>query len=228
MNLLVLLPFYAIYVPASVYFKSFHTYPTWIFGILISIAHYILLRKRTSIQFYFAFSVIITLLTLSLFLPNYYSYIDAQKNPEYYSLDKVDIKDSAGKVIPISEFKGKVVLLDIWNTACIPCIENFPKLERLYHQVGIDSNVVIGTLNIPIERENDMALANNYTHKYTFRKFYLKDMEAANSFGIKTVPLVLIFDKGLRCRFAGSLNYGTEVFIGNSEKIINNLKSELE
>jgi thiol-disulfide isomerase/thioredoxin len=33
--------------------------------------------------------------------------------------------------IKLSDFRGKVLLLDFWETTCAPCIRNFPKLDSL-------------------------------------------------------------------------------------------------
>src|SRR5258705_5959636 len=38
------------------------------------------------------------------------------------------------KKAKLSDFKGKLVILDIWSVGCISCIESFPKLEALQKQ----------------------------------------------------------------------------------------------
>ncbi len=51
---------------------------------------------------------------------------------------------STGTPLKIADFKGKVVLLDFWNTNCPPCIAMFPKLMSLhdrYHKSGL---IIIG------------------------------------------------------------------------------------
>lgn len=223
-NLFVLLPFYIIYIPASLYFKSYYTYPIWMFGILISFLAYILLYKKKSFFFYALICVSVLTMILIFFFPNYYSFLNAQKYLNNYVLDKFDIYDFGGKKIPLNNFRRKVVLFDIWHTSCAPCIENFPKLENLLLRFGSDTNVIIAVLNIPIERENDRSLANQYTEKYNFKKYYFKNYAVANAIGIKTVPFVLIFDGNNKCKYAGSLNYGNNIFIGNVEKMIGNLQ----
>jgi thiol-disulfide isomerase/thioredoxin len=43
----------------------------------------------------------------------------------------------------ISDFKGKLVLIDFWNQACIPCIQAFPKLDSLQKQFKDDIQIVL-------------------------------------------------------------------------------------
>jgi thiol-disulfide isomerase/thioredoxin len=45
-------------------------------------------------------------------------------------------EDDAGRKRKLSEFRNKVVLLNIWATWCAPCREEMPALDRLHHQLG--------------------------------------------------------------------------------------------
>ncbi len=41
------------------------------------------------------------------------------------------ITDLEGKELTLDAFKGKVVVLNLWATWCVPCIKEMPSLERL-------------------------------------------------------------------------------------------------
>jgi peroxiredoxin len=50
------------------------------------------------------------------------------------------MKDMSGKNVRLSDFKGKVILLDFWATWCVPCkfeIPGFVELQRKYGQDGL-------------------------------------------------------------------------------------------
>ena len=39
--------------------------------------------------------------------------------------------DKDGKMVSLSDFKGKVVLVDVWATWCSPCRKELPYLKKL-------------------------------------------------------------------------------------------------
>lgn len=45
--------------------------------------------------------------------------------------------------LSLSHFKGKAVILDFWATYCIPCIESFPKLEKLQREFKDDLQILL-------------------------------------------------------------------------------------
>ncbi len=44
--------------------------------------------------------------------------------------------DENGKPVTLEAFRGKVVLLNLWATWCVPCREEMPALDRLQAQRG--------------------------------------------------------------------------------------------
>src|SRR5206468_4480825 len=44
--------------------------------------------------------------------------------------------DAEGRAHTLAEFRGKVVLLNIWATWCEPCREEMPALDRLQAKLG--------------------------------------------------------------------------------------------
>lgn len=42
-----------------------------------------------------------------------------------------DLYDAKGLLRHISEFKGKYILLDFWSSACGPCVESIPEMEKI-------------------------------------------------------------------------------------------------
>ncbi|WP_410221116.1 TlpA family protein disulfide reductase [Pedobacter sp.] len=50
-------------------------------------------------------------------------------------------EDPNGKVIKLSDYRGKYVLLDFWGSWCLPCRESVPHLKELfkkYHSKGFE------------------------------------------------------------------------------------------
>src|SRR5260370_1669854 len=51
-------------------------------------------------------------------------------------LPEIAIADGEGKVGALADFRGKVVLLNIWATWCLPCRKEMPTLDRLQAKLG--------------------------------------------------------------------------------------------
>ena len=54
------------------------------------------------------------------------------------------LKDIHGKPLALSDYKGKVVLLDFWATWCPPCRKEIPGLIELYNKYRSHGFTVIG------------------------------------------------------------------------------------
>jgi thiol-disulfide isomerase/thioredoxin len=51
--------------------------------------------------------------------------------------------DESGRVLTLADFRGQVVLLNLWATWCGPCVEEMPSLDRLQAELGGDSFAVL-------------------------------------------------------------------------------------
>jgi thiol-disulfide isomerase/thioredoxin len=48
----------------------------------------------------------------------------------------VSFSDSAGDTVSLSDFRGKLVLVNLWATWCEPCLREMPSLDRLQSRLG--------------------------------------------------------------------------------------------
>ncbi|MBW2149775.1 MAG: TlpA family protein disulfide reductase [Deltaproteobacteria bacterium] len=55
-------------------------------------------------------------------------------------------EDLQGKLVSLSNFRGKIVLLNFWATWCKPCVVEMPDLEKLHQRYKNDGLVVL-TIN---------------------------------------------------------------------------------
>jgi thiol-disulfide isomerase/thioredoxin len=56
--------------------------------------------------------------------------------PEPRPVPEVPFVDGEGKTHTLADFKGKVLLLNLWATWCVPCRKEMPTLDRLQAQLG--------------------------------------------------------------------------------------------
>jgi thiol-disulfide isomerase/thioredoxin len=66
-----------------------------------------------------------------------------------------ETSDLSGKPQRLADYKGKVVLVNIWATWCAPCRAEMPALDRLYQERKDRGFVVIGMSNesIPTQKQ---------------------------------------------------------------------------
>jgi peroxiredoxin len=63
------------------------------------------------------------------------------------------LKDISGKSVSLSDFKGKVVYLDIWATWCMPCMAEMGKSKKLKEHFKDNDKIVF--LYISIDKDED-------------------------------------------------------------------------
>jgi thiol-disulfide isomerase/thioredoxin len=59
------------------------------------------------------------------------------------ALGEVNFVDGSGAARTLADFRGKVVLLNLWATWCAPCREEMPSLDRLQADLGSDKFEVV-------------------------------------------------------------------------------------
>jgi thiol-disulfide isomerase/thioredoxin len=64
-----------------------------------------------------------------------------KKEPE--PLAQFPFLDAEGKTRTLEEWRGKVVLLNLWATWCAPCRKEMPGLDRLQGELGSDKFQVL-------------------------------------------------------------------------------------
>jgi thiol-disulfide isomerase/thioredoxin len=52
------------------------------------------------------------------------------------AVPEIHFQDKDGKTRTLADFRGKIVLLNIWATWCAPCREEMPTLDRLQAELG--------------------------------------------------------------------------------------------
>ena len=110
----------------------------------------------------------------------------AQPGPDL----KFTLNDLEGKPVSLSDYAGKVVVIDFWAPWCQACKEAFPKLNELQNEFGSLGVVVLG---INIERMKPEKIAS-FVEKAKIGYKVLLDpkAETAKMFGIKGLPTLVI------------------------------------
>lgn len=55
--------------------------------------------------------------------------VQGQTAPEF------SFKNQSGKELPLSQLRGKVVLVNFWGTFCPPCLDELPSMQQLHRRM---------------------------------------------------------------------------------------------
>ena len=77
-------------------------------------------------------------------------------HPEPKALPDLQFQDGAGKPLKLSDWKGRVVLLNLWATWCAPCRKEMPDLAKLEKELGSDQFEVVA---VSVDRKGAEASA---------------------------------------------------------------------
>ena len=115
--------------------------------------------------------------------------------------------DLDGKTVQLSDFKGKVVIVDFWATWCPPCRAEVPDLVRLQSKYGDEGLAVVG-LSLDAGGAKDVRpFADEFNVNYTM---LIANDETASAYGgILGIPTTFVIDRQGRIakRFIGLTEY---------------------
>ena len=98
-----------------------------------------------------------------------------------------------GDSVKLSDYRGKVVFLNIWATWCPPCREEMPSMESLYQRLkGREFEM----LAVSIDRDGEKVVSP-FAAKYglTFPVLLDPDSKTYRLYGLTGVPESFIVDK---------------------------------
>jgi thiol-disulfide isomerase/thioredoxin len=105
----------------------------------------------------------------------------------------IALTDVSGNTVDLSDFKGKLVLVNLWATWCEPCLREMPSLERLRSQLGER----IAVLGVSEDRGGGKAV-EPFIAKLglTSIKIYIDPKSAVGrAFEVRGLPTSLLIDR---------------------------------
>lgn len=103
-----------------------------------------------------------------------------------------------GSAISLSDFRGKVVLLDFWASWCAPCIAAMPDLKKLYEKYRLEGFEIVG---ISTDTDTDAWLRAINQHELTWTNVIderpdgiLKSI-VGTDYSISFLPTLFLIDK---------------------------------
>ena len=110
------------------------------------------------------------------------------ENINYFDFNLFDLE---GYEINLSNYQGKVIMLNFWATWCPPCRAEMPSMESLHKKME-DKNFVILAVNI--QEKSSAVKEFIQKNRYTFPVIIDEKGEAANKYQIRAIPTTYIID----------------------------------
>ena len=132
----------------------------------------------------------------------------------------ISFVDLTGNTVSLSEFTGKIVLVNLWATWCEPCLREMPSLERLQLRLGDKITVVAVS-----EDRGGTKTVEPFIDKLGLKsiKTYLDPKSTAErAFKVQGLPTTFLIDR--KGRVLGRVEGAAE---WDSPKLLDILKSFL-
>jgi len=104
-------------------------------------------------------------------------------------------EDLNGKKVSLSDFKGKVVLVDVWATWCGPCKAEIPHLKKLEKEMH-GKDVVFLSVSVDVEKDHqkwkDFVVNEGLTGVQVWANGW---SDVTKLYDIKGIPRFMVFDK---------------------------------
>ena len=114
------------------------------------------------------------------------------KNP--IAVNHVQFRNAQEMPVELSQFNGKIILLNLWATWCPPCIEELPALDRLQQRMGKDNFVIVA-----VSLDDDIKLAGEmFFNKLSIQSMALyteSSEKIGRDFPVDVVPVSFLIDR---------------------------------
>ena len=110
----------------------------------------------------------------------------------------ISFLDKDGKTIKLSDFKGNIIVVNLWATWCPPCVREMPSLGKLANFYK-DKKLKVVAISIDKPEKTDAAIKKLAELSGNSLNFYHDpEMKTPFSLGAAGFPTTIIYDENLR------------------------------
>jgi peroxiredoxin len=131
-------------------------------------------------------------LVVGLMLTGHFAYGMGKRVPAVGTpAAEFQLSDLNGTTQRLSQYRGKIVLLNFWATWCKPCTTEMPAMQTQYDKLR-DSGFVVLAINELEDVEKVREHIHTYAH--TFPVLLDADNRVANLYGVYGLPVSVFID----------------------------------
>jgi len=111
-----------------------------------------------------------------------------------HALPEVRFQDDQGRDLTLGDFRGRVVVLNVWATWCVPCRKEMPTLDRLQARLGGKNFLVVA---LSLDRKGVEAVRGFYQEVGVENLAIYVDPsgKGSHALAIPGVPTTLLIDR---------------------------------
>jgi thiol-disulfide isomerase/thioredoxin len=139
--------------------------------------------------------------------------------PEPIPAPVLEAQDLKGNERALSDFKGKIVLLNFWASWCPPCVHELPAMQRLKQKLGGEKFEVVA-LNVGEKKYKVWKFIKLI--KFNPTVLLDPDKTTMSEWNVKTLPTSFLLDSEGRVRYLvrGDPNWDDEASIAVVRSLI--------
>ena len=113
---------------------------------------------------------------------------------------KFELPTANGSTVKLSDYKGKVVILDFWYIGCKPCVKSYKIIQEIKQEFGDDKFVVIG-----MNKFNRKRKVRRYINKGKYNDIVTFCSRGVSSdYKVKYYPSIYVVDQKGKIVFANA------------------------
>lgn len=108
-------------------------------------------------------------------------------------------KTTQGEDVSLADYRGKVVLVNVWASWCKPCKKELPELQKMHHAFGDDFSV----LGIAVDKQRTQPAVLTLMRAADINYPVILDADGASTrtFGVNGYPTSLLIDRNGEIRW---------------------------
>jgi thiol-disulfide isomerase/thioredoxin len=110
------------------------------------------------------------------------------------------LPDMDGEAHTLSEFRGKVVMLNFWATWCPPCRREMPSMQRLYEKYR-DRGLEVVAVNQFEDPDLVFEFTGRLSLEPTFPILFDRESRVSEQFRVKGLPTTYLLDREGKIRY---------------------------